>query len=346
MNVKKTQTTFLIVLLLIAIILAYFVFRPFLNSLVLAAAFAIIFHPVYKKILPFFGNHKSMASLATLVLFSLLVIAPLTFFVSQIFQQSLQLYEKLASTRAAGGTFADVFTAIETNLKTFIPNIEIDLSLYVQQGVNFMVQNLSVVFSTLASVIFSLFITMLAFYYFLKDGEKVEKISVKLSPLPDKYDYAIFDKLTKAVNSVVKGTLTIAFIQGILVGTGFAIFGVPNAALWGSFGVMSALVPTVGTSLVMFPAVLYLLIIGNYTQAFGLAIWGVLAVGLIDNFLSPKLIERGISLHPLLILLSVLGGLSFFGPIGFIMGPLILSFLFALVDIYHEEFKKILDHNS
>ena len=97
---------------------------------------------------------------------------------------------------------------------------------------------------------------------------------------------------------------------------------------------IAALIPSVGTALVFVPAIILLFISGQIFAAFGLLLWGALAVGLIDNFLGPKLIGRGMHLHPLLVLFSVLGGIVFFGPIGFVLGPIILSLLFALLDIY------------
>jgi predicted PurR-regulated permease PerM len=155
-----------------------------------------------------------------------------------------------------------------------------------------------------------------------------------LSPLPDKYDSRVIQRLHDAINSVVRGALLIALIQGIVSGVGLSIFGVPNAVLWGSLAVIAALIPYVGTAAVITPAVVYLFLIDRTGAAIGLAIWGVVAVGLMDNFLGPRLVNRGIKLHPVVILLAVLGGLVFFGPLGYILGPLVVSLLFALLDIY------------
>jgi len=97
---------------------------------------------------------------------------------------------------------------------------------------------------------------------------------------------------------------------------------------------VAALIPGIGTALVLTPAILWLYFIGEMLLAGGLLLWGVTAVGLVDNFLGPKLVEKGTQLHPFLILLSILGGIGFFGPLGFLLGPLVLSMLFALLEIY------------
>ena len=125
-----------------------------------------------------------------------------------------------------------------------------------------------------------------------------------------------------------------ALIQGILTAVGFTFFGIPNATLWGSVAAITALIPGIGTALVLLPAILYLYFSGETLFAVGLLLWGMTAVGLVDNFLGPKLASYGMRLHPFLILLSVFGGVGFFGPLGFLLGPLVLSLLFALIEIY------------
>ena len=175
---------------------------------------------------------------------------------------------------------------------------------------------------------------LFALFYLLRDGNRLKKSLMNISPLADNYDEIIFSKLRRAIRSVVVGSLTVSVIQGVLTGIGFYIFGIPNPALWGSFAVIAALIPGIGTSLIIVPGVLYLFFTGLHLHALGLLIFGVVAVGLIDNYLGPILVNRGVNIHPFIILLSVMGGLIFFGPIGFIAGPLIVALLFALLEVY------------
>jgi predicted PurR-regulated permease PerM len=174
----------------------------------------------------------------------------------------------------------------------------------------------------------------------LRDGTSLRRQLIRFSPLVDTYDQKIFDKLELAIHSVVKGSLVVGIIQGVLTGIGFAIFDIPNPALWGSIAAIAALIPGIGTALVIVPGIIYSFFSGTMGATIGLAIWGVVAVGLIDNFLGPRLIERGVKVHQFLILLSVLGGITFFGPIGFIIGPLIVSLLYALLEIYKDSLEK------
>lgn len=210
----------------------------------------------------------------------------------------------------------------------------LNITEFLQTGLQWAFSNIDKLFNGLAKIILGIFVTFLALFYFLRDGHDLKKQIIALSPLGDADDERIMKKLEQAIYSIFAGGLIVGIIQGILTGIGFAIFGVPNPAVWGTVAAISALIPGIGTSLVLVPGILYLFFTGMTTPAIGLLIWGLLAVGMIDNFLGPILINRGIKIHPFLILISVLGGIAFFGLIGFILGPLILAFLFALLDIY------------
>ena len=190
------------------------------------------------------------------------------------------------------------------------------------------------IFSGLAKVFVGAFLFFISFFYFLRDGQEIRKNIITISPFQDDKDEMILHKLKLAIVSIIEGSIFVSVIQGILTGIGFFIFGVPSAALWGGVGVISSLIPGVGTSLVMIPGILYLFFVGNTGAAIGLLVWAILFVSLIDNFLGPKLIGKGIHIHPLLVMLSAIGGIAYFGVTGFILGPIVLSFLFTLFDIY------------
>ena len=176
-------------------------------------------------------------------------------------------------------------------------------------------------------------------FYFLKDGEKWKKTFLKLSPLSDVDDEKIIDKITLTVNGVIKGYLLIAFIQGTLMGIGLTLFHVPNGALWAVIAGVAAIIPPLGTAVVSVPAVIFLFLSGQTGLAIGLLIWSVLVVGAGDNLLNPYIVGHKIKIPPFLILFSVLGGISLLGPVGILIGPLTVSLLYTLTEIYRNEFK-------
>ena len=342
MDYQKLRMYFLFILLAGALFFTFLLFLPYLSALLVAVAFSIVFQPVYQIFLRVLKGRRGLAAFLTIVVVFVGILVPLMFFGFQIFRESKDLFSQLTSEEGWGLEIFDrakIF--IEEQIRVVAPNFSVDFNELARQFLSWIVRNFSAVFSGLTQLALTLFLGFLAFYYLLKDGEKFKEKIIAFSPLSDKYDNEIFDKLEATVNSVIKGSLTIAFIQGILTGVGFTIFGVPNAALWASVAFVAALIPSIGTALVTFPGVVFLFLTGHAIGATGLAIWGMTAVGLIDNFLSPRLIQRGIAIHPFLILVSVLGGISLFGLIGFLLGPLILSFLFTMLDVYRKEFKEV-----
>ncbi|OHA97733.1 MAG: hypothetical protein A3E32_00965 [Candidatus Zambryskibacteria bacterium RIFCSPHIGHO2_12_FULL_38_37] len=335
MKHSKTELYFLITLLSGIFILSFFIFKPFIFALILAIVFATVFDPIHKKALIITRERKGLAALLTTFFVLVVVVVPLIFLGIQIFQEATELYSFLIENSGEVDISSNASLAIQ-NLTSFSPARvnSLDVNLYLKQGLNWLLQHLGPLFAGFAKVIISIFIFLFALYYLFKDGHKLKKTVIALSPLQDIHDETIFNKIAIAINSVVRGNLTIAVIQGILTAVGFTIFGVPNPFLWGSVAAISALVPSIGTALVLLPAILFLYFSGETFSALGLFLWGMMAVGLIDNFLGPKLVERGMRLHPFLILLSIFGGISFFGPLGFLLGPLVLSLLFALLEIY------------
>jgi len=336
MNNRKPQLYFLLVILAGTFVLVFFIFRPFLYALALAMVFATVFQPVYKKIVGFTRGRRGLSALATILIVVAFIFPPLIFLGIQIFQETQQLYSSLAEG-GWGNAVLNIFNGLRDSFQKYFPatqEFSLNIDQYLKQGLIWLLQHLGSIFGSFAKMAVSSLLFLIALYYLLKDGQKLKAAIIALSPLSDADDEAIFIKLGKAIDSVMRGNLLIALVQGVLTSVGFAIFGVPNAALWGSVAAIAALIPGIGTALVLAPAILFLFLKGEVFSGVGLIVWGVGAVGLVDNFLGPKLVGRGMQLHPLIILLSVLGGIGFFGPIGFLLGPLTVSLLFALLSIY------------
>lgn len=343
---------FFLGLILAAFGLTFFLFLPYLGPLLIGLTFAIVFQPLHVRILRLIGEKKeSLAALFTTLFVLIVIFVPLIFFVVRLITEAGDLYFNILNAEAGidfiqriANFVIDRFSPVLSGVSS--ENIVLVVRQYAAQGLSWLLRNIGSVFSEIARVIFSLFLSIFALYYSLKDGPKLRRLITIVSPLAREYDTEILDRLRKVVSSVVRGSLIIAVLQGIIAGIGYAFFGVPNPVLWGSITSLAAVIPAFGTMLVTIPAVLYLLIFGNITQAIGLLIWAGVLVGLVDNFLKPKLIERGVDIHPFLILLSVFGGIEFFGPIGFLLGPLILSFFLALLDIYQRQFSQYLEAES
>lgn len=335
MNIShdKLQIYFFIALFGVVIVLLLGVFSPFISVLAIAGALAVVFQPVVRFLQKTFFGSKITAVILTVILAILLVAVPISIFGTVLFKEIQQVYTFISGSE-------NFFGSIENAIHKIVPGIDFKASF--DQAVTSVTGSITGIFATTAKVAVFAILGLIAFFYFLKDGKNFVDILLRISPLQHEYDEKILNTMEKAINSIIRGSLVVAIVQGLMTGIGFWIFGVPNPALWGSVTVIAALVPTVGTGLVTIPAVIFLLVGGHTFAGVGLLVWGLAGVGLIDNLLGPILIGRGVNIHPFLIILAVLGGLSFFGLAGFLLGPLVLSLFFALSELY----SPILKHKS
>ncbi len=342
-NTRTIQLSFFFSLFGVTLVLGFFIFEPYLNILVLAAMFAIISYPFYQRLLKRFGGKReSLASVLTVLLMVIIIGTPITLLGMRVFNEASQLYGQLGDTTAAEqGVLGDIEPSanpilhnLQIRFEGFMTKVGGDVDFYFQKTLNWVAEHAGPFLQGIAQFSLAIFLWLLSVYYFLKEGSRIKALLVKFSPLSDRYDMEIVNRIVTAVKSVIGGSLIVALLQGVLAGVGFAIFGVPTPAIWGLIAVFAALVPTIGTALVTLPAVAFLFLTSHTVAAIGLLLWGFLIVGTIDNVVRPKLIERGIRVHPLTILLSVLGGLAFFGPVGFLTGPVIVSLLSEFLKIY------------
>ncbi len=332
MNEKFVEHAFFFTLLAAVGYLVWLLMLPFLPALVLSAIIATACYPFYYRIYLLLGKRAGFASFVTTLLVFLLVVIPIGLLGYLIFKEAAAFYAAVSAGKSI--SIAPTLMFAQDLIDRFVPNANIDVTTYAKEGAGWIASSMSAVFASTANLILMLFIAFIGLYYLFKEGERVMKTLVRLSPLPDKADAKIIDRLARSVRSVLVGSLAVGLIQGILTAIGFTIFGVPQAILWGMVAAIAALIPAVGTSLVFIPTVAFLVIAESYGSAAGVAAWGVVIVGLVDNFIGPWLVSRGSALHPFFVLVSALGGLTVFGPVGFVLGPVITSFMIALLSVY------------
>lgn len=289
---------------------------------------AVILYPVYKEILKYTKSGNIAAALVIFLLV-LLIGLPIIFLGNQIFIEAQGLYQRLSTGNAVSIDY--IAQKGEAFIQRYAPGFTFNAREYLTGFSSWVVDKIGGIFSGTLDLAVKVLFSLVALFYFLRDGEYFKNKLLLINPLPVDKDKILATSLKAAINSVLLGTLVVALIQGFLTGVGFVIFGVPNFALWGSIAAVAALVPGIGTSIVWIPAVIYLYFYGSQGIWIAELVWSITLVGLVDNFLSPFIINRGVNVHPLLILFSILGGLQLFGPEGLLLGPLVLSVLAALL---------------
>jgi len=338
MSYRRFQIYFFLGALAVSLVLTLLVFRPYLTLLAFGGVLAIISQPLYRYLHKLFKSEISAAFL-TVLFIAVAVLFPLAFFLAALTGELIGAFGDIRSWFESASLSAYLANVLPASMHSQIPALMNQIFGFAGKIAQSLSSNIIGLFSNAFSVLFGFLVVLMSVYYLLKDGPKVKKRLLAMSPLADEYDELVFHRLSVAVRAVMGGVFIMGIVKGILAGFFFWIFGVPAPLFWGLLTGIASFLPLVGSGLVTVPAVLYLIASGHLLAAIGLAAVSIAIIGTVDNFLQPKLVESKTKIHPLLILLSILGGLEFFGFAGFILGPLTLSVTLTLLDIYEKEFK-------
>lgn len=349
---KLYPRIFFSALFLSIILLGFFISRPFLPALLTGAIVAYLAYPLYQKVSSKIRNKNASAFIVS-VLIVLILTIPFVSIIGVVSREAYQTYTSL-SKQNLGTNFMKITCSDESfwacaTVKSFVgilPKEDLDyyIKLIIERITGFILRNVSNVLASIPSFLLNFFVMMFVVYYLLQDGDSIAKRIKKILPLRESHKQHVFDRFHNITYAMFYGNIAIAIIQGVLGAVGFMIFGVPSPILWGFVMVLFALIPYFGTAIVWLPAALNLIFSG-YLQSDSslmakgvlLIVYGVVVISSVDNILKPKLIGTRANVHPILVLIGVLGGLNLFGFIGLFLGPMMLALLMTFIDIYEEE---------
>ena len=345
------RTTFVLLLVVAVTVLFLAVAWPFFKPLLLGALLAGLFHPLYRWITRLLGGRASLGAGVTLLVLLVLGLGPVSAFLGVVLQQALTMSDQaipwLSHHLGAASTFNVQEWLVQKfpALAKYMPSQE---QLLQQVGTAaktagaFLVAFASRMTATTAAFLLNLFVMLYAMFFFFRDGDKILERIFYYTPLNDDDETRMLTQFASITRATVKGTLVIGVIQGALAGVAFWVAGIEGAALWGTIMTILSIIPGIGAALVWVPAVIILFVTGQYVTATLLAAWCAAVVGTVDNFLRPVLVGRDAKMPDLLILIGTLGGLFLFGPIGFIVGPIVCGLFLTVWDIYGATFREIL----
>lgn len=332
--------------------LGFFIAKPFLPALFTGAIVAYLAYPLYQKVSSRIKN-KDIASFIVAALIILLLTLPFISIIGIVSKEAYSTYTSLSEHRLGtnfmGVACADgdawACKAIKSAVG-FLPKDDLDyyLQITIEKITGFIIRNVSGFLASVPSFLLNFFVMMFVVYYLLKDGDIIAKRIRRILPLKESHKQHVFDRFHHITYAMFYGNISIAVVQGILGAIGFMIFGVPSPILWGFVMVPFALVPYFGTAIIWLPAALNLVFSGYLqsdnslvSKGIFLIIYGLVVISSIDNILKPKIIGSKANVHPILVLIGVLGGLNLFGFVGIFLGPMMLALLMTFVDIYEEE---------
>jgi predicted PurR-regulated permease PerM len=313
-------------------LLSLLVVLPYFIPLVSGVIFAYIFRPVYKYFKKELKNNM-VASLLTILVSIIIIILPFLFLMNSLVGEANEMY----------------FYAIEY-LDDNSLNIN-EISLRIQETFGLSV-NIEEVAKDLASVIIAgaqeflksfpkkvldMFITFFTMYYLLINWDFLKRKARETVPVEKKVQNKFTRQFENITYALVYSQIVIAMVQGAVGGVGFWIFGINNPIMWGIIMAVLALLPVIGPPIVWVPAVIFLFLKGNIWPAVGLGIYSAFLTSGIDNILRPYIVEKKAKVHPVLVLVGILGGLSLFGVMGIIIGPIILAATFTAIEVFAKE---------
>ncbi len=313
-------------------------------ALLLAAVFAGMFHPLYRRFVRWFGGRQAVAALVTVVVLLIVVLVPLSAFLGIVAKQALEVTHSVGpwiERQIAQPDRLDELLWSNPRLEWLQPyqqTVMMKVSELAGSIGSFLVNSVGAATRGTASFLLSLFVMLYAVFYFLISGRKVLETILYYIPLEPEDENRMVEKFLSVTRATLKGSLVIGIVQGLLAGAAFAVAGIEGAAFWGTVMAVMSIIPAVGTGLVWVPAVIYLFIISRTAAAIALGLWCLVVVGTVDNFLRPALVGRDTKMPDLMVLVSTLGGLFYFGAVGFIIGPVVAALFLTVWEIYGRAF--------
>jgi predicted PurR-regulated permease PerM len=324
------------------------ILRPFLGALLWASLLAFLVFPINLSLRRAVGGRRgAAASLLTLAVVLLIVVPALLVGVLFVAQAS-DLFGRLQATAAQYriGKASDVFRIPAFNLsvrwiKSLVPATTKQIQDWMLEGGKGLLQALLSLSGSVFAGALDAFIggtlALFLFFFFLRDGEEMVERGVGLIPMEEERKAHLVGHLAAVTRAVVLGSILTAIVQGILIGIGFAIAGLPSPIVFAVLGVGAALVPLVGTTIVWVPAAVVLAVQGYWGAATFMALWGALVVvAVADNFVRPQFISGRAEIATLPVFIGLLGGISAFGFIGMFLGPVVVALVLALIRFAEE----------
>ena len=325
----------------------YRILEPFVGPVLWAGLLALLLVPANQRLRRALGGRRGAAALLITLAVALLVLVPVAVLAVVFARQAADLIGRLqdAAVRHHIGQASDLLRI--PLLDRAIAWLGQVAGVTNEQVEGWIVGGGKAVLQTLISVsgtffagalnaFVGLLVTLVLLFFFVRDGATMVRTLLVLIPLDEGRKAHLIEHLSAVTRAVVLGSLVTALAQGVLIGVGLAIVGLPSPVVFGVIGAGSSLVPLVGTALVWVPAAGVLALGGRWGAALFMALWGVLAVSSADNFIRPRFISGRAQVSTLAVLLGLMGGVGAFGAIGLFLGPLVVALVVALLRFAEE----------
>ncbi len=322
--------------------------RQFLMAIFMAGLFSGTVKPVHRYLSDKLKGKKNLASILVITGIILTILIPMSFIITMVIAQAISIGQSVSP-------FVQKLINEPTVLSSHLEGLPLYQDILPYRNIivqktgelvgtlsGFLINSLSSVTKITIDAIFSLIIMLYVMFYFLTMGNDLLNKILYFLPLDDNKERRLIQRFTSVTRATVKGTIIIGMVQGAICGAAFAITHIQGPVFWGSVMAAASIIPAVGTAIIWVPAMIILLAMGKFFSALILLVLCGLLAGSLDNILRPKLVGKDTEMHDLFVLFGTLGGISMFGIIGIIIGPIVAALFITLWEIYGETFQDIL----
>lgn len=347
---------FLIVLLGILLLLTA-LFWPYLSPIILALLIAGPFFPLYKRLKTRLKNRESLAALLMVLFIFLILVVPISWLISTISAQAFDFYMqtkdgmtlmKIDEFLKGDSIWVQKIDKVAQmlNLQVTAQSIK-DLFIFTGKNIGLLLaKQINSVASNLINFLIQFFLMIFMIYYIFRDGARLKQYILEIIPFPVNQQELIIEKFRETGKALFIGNALSGAVQGIFGGFGFFIFGLGSPFLWGTAIAFFAFLPILGASAIYLPAGIVLLIQGPTWKAIAFLIYNILYSSLMEYVIKPRLIGEKININPVLLFITILGGIKLFGLLGIIYGPLIITVFFTVISIYRNEYKSGVERSN
>ena len=343
---KASKICFLVLLLLL---MAAFVviIKPFLVPALLALIIAVICWPVNRLSIRICRGRRYVAAILATVLVALCILGPLGAIITVAATNAAGAVRAVISNLEAGAVAQVIdqanlwLQAKMAALPQFVPaefNIRAKLLELLGSAGKVAYEYSPKVFSATAGVAAGLLLVVLFLFMFFAEGDRLQQVLLSLVPLDPEHKQILTKEVSGVITGTFAGMVVTALAQGILIGIGYQIAGIDNAFVWGVVAIGITLIPVIGGPAMYLPPAIALIVGGSMGRGLFLLLWGLALVSTIDNVIKPLVMRGKVNVHPVLLALAIIGGSLWLGAIGFIIGPVIVALLLAMLRIYRREF--------
>lgn len=360
MTRNEVVSWFFIAIFLYLMYLFVQVIKPFVIPLFWAAILVLTLYPAHERLTRLLKNRIGLSSIIMTLLTMWLIVIPLFLLVSSLALEMVDIYSS-AKSRGEIDKIAVTISKITEidSLEKILPNSilrglenKFDLGevntksilMKSSKSLSGYLVNLFKGFATnITSLLFSFGIMMFSLFFLFRDGRQMFEKLKYLIPMSDDQKDRTFKVFYNTIDGVVVGSLATAAVQGLLVLIIFLILNISYPVLAGSISFILSILPLVGATFVWLPVAIYLLATGVYIKGIVLLVFGIVVISMSDNIIRPMIIGGKVKLPTFFLLLSIMGGLDYFGFSGVILGPVLLAVFMSFIEIYKQEYR---DHKS